>query len=347
MLRRLRHLQCLILMMISFGIWAEPNNSIHDDKVNIGVQTITFFDSERETPIITEIFYPADPKVKAFIPRDVWKREPEARDAEFSKLKRKYPLILFSHGSLGSRLDSVWFMYALVKAGYMVASVDHYGDTWNLTLPKITLQPWLRAKDISFALRALLNHPAFKDHINPEAIGFAGLSQGGLTGIWLAGGEANIYPKPTLDNKAMIDPNLPIDEAMIDGIHYSVGRKNYNDPLIKAFFLMAPDYGFVFDAKGLSKIEKPIYLISGDEDKVVPIQLNILHFAKYINRHQLTILPKAGHFVFLNEPTERGGAVLLPELITDHPSVNRHKVHKQIEQEAVHFFNKQLRKESS
>ena len=129
--------------------------------------------------------YPIDENIKVRSPNGVWLNPLEARDAPLKKDSRKLPLILFSHGDGGSRLDLSWLMANLVGAGYIVASVDHHGNTWNLNLPAESLRRWERPKDISFVLRTLLNHPHFAAVIDSRRIGF-----GGLTGIWLAGGRA-------------------------------------------------------------------------------------------------------------------------------------------------------------
>src|SRR5690606_41854760 len=56
-----------------------------------------------------------------------FKRELTVRDAK--TIKGQYPLVLFSHGNGGSRLSMEWLAQSLVKSGYIVAAVDHWGNT--------------------------------------------------------------------------------------------------------------------------------------------------------------------------------------------------------------------------
>jgi predicted dienelactone hydrolase len=215
----------LILNIISF-----PALSGQQVISKIGVETITFFDKTRERSITTEIMYPVKIKLKTHSFKDVWKDEPEARNAPFNTNK-KYPLILFSHGYRGSRLDSTWLAYALVKHGYIIASVDHYGENWSHSLPKITLTTWERPQDISFVIREILKNPFFENIIDKEKIGFAGFSMGGLTGIWLAGGRANLYKKPSSTNFMMVEKDFSDNQNLIDSINFNLATKSYYDPL--------------------------------------------------------------------------------------------------------------------
>jgi predicted dienelactone hydrolase len=337
-------LPLLLMGCVSFPVMAKLQNNIA-----IGVRTLTFFDATRQRPIITEVFYPVKQQVKASLPdSDVWssqwKREPEARDAPFAQNNHTSPLILFSHGSQGYRLDNVWLAYALVKQGYIVVSVDHYGDTNYLSLAKLEMQIWDRPLDISFALRALLKNSFIQDKIDTKRIGFVGFSKGGLTGILLAGGISNLSNTTSLLEWQKIIPDFTIDEAVINNIDFNQVTKSYQDPLIKAVFLMAPAWGKAFDKTGLQHIHLPIQIVAGEGDKMVPIKDNAHYFAHWIPNNILTILPgKVGHFVFLNEATKIGKKNLPSFIAQDDPSVERHKIHEQVSKQAIQFFSRYLR----
>jgi predicted dienelactone hydrolase len=309
----------------------------------IGVQTVSFFDSRRKRPLIVEVLYPADPSAKAKPIDDVWKNPPVGRDALIKK-QGKLPLILFSHGDGGSRLDNQWFAAELVKAGYIVASVDHYGNTWYLNLPKESLKRWNRAEDISFVLQELLSDSQFSSFIDPNRIGFTGFSLGGLTGIWLIGGKANLFRTPKQNSSHYTELALRSDQETIDSIDYSPAKASYYEPRIKSAFLMAPAYGFAFDFKGLQSIRTPVSIVAGEADSVVPVNENAKHFAKEIPGCKLNILKgKVGHFVFLNEPSETGKKVLQKNLAQDDPSVSRAEIHQKVSHLATEFFDKTLK----
>lgn len=141
----------------------------------------------------------------------------------------------------------------------------------------------------------------------------------------------------------MIEPGFNDALELMDSIDFCEGKKTYFDPMIKAAFLMAPAYGFVFDEGGLSHIKTPLYIVSGARDEMVPVVENAQYFAKWISTSVLNIIPgKVGHYIFLGEPSAIGKKLLTPKLYADDASVNRHQIHKNIEEQAYHFFTKNL-----
>lgn len=316
--------------------------------IKVGVRTLPFFDHNSKRPLVTEIWYPTDSQATPKTQEALWLELPESRDAPFadSAAKKPLPLIIFSHGDGGNRLNLSWLAHALVQKGYIVAAIDHYESRWNsLDLPKITLQRWLRPRDISYGVRQLLHHSLFKEIIDPDKIGFVGFSLGGLTGIWLAGGIANQYRKPSVTESSLVELPLNIDKSSIDSTDFSPAKESYRDPIIKAAFLMAPAYGFAFDVAGLQSIKIPVMIVAGEFDERVPIKENALFFGKSIPNSQIKIFPgKVGHFVFFNETTLFGKKHLPAYLIQDDASINRHNIHQEISELAVQFFNNNLEK---
>ena len=330
----------IVSIFLSFTSVAEQSKQVIHPK--IGVRAVTFFDKSRDRPVTTEIFYPAELKAKTKTPESVWKREAEARDALLSIEKDKYPLLLFSHGHQGDRFNSIWLIYALVKKGYIVASVEHYGDTGDLFIPKEILKSWNRPLDVSFVITELLNDSFIKDRIDSNKIGFVGFSNGGFTGIWLAGGQSENFDVKKILSEYPIAA-IEKDPSLLNNIDYDLAKKSFFDPRIKAYFLMAPSFGFLFDEAGLRKIKKPVFIVSGEEDEVVKIHENAEHYAKYIPNASLWIIPgKVGHYVFLNEPSRLGRKQLPSNLIVDDTSINRAKIHKEVEAAAIKFLNSNL-----
>lgn len=217
---------CSHLMFLIFSIFLKmPISADELLPQKVGATTIPFFDELRKRPLITEVWYPIESQVKA-LPVHSWgQMVDEARDTPFTcKATKKYPLIVMSHGAGGSRDDLAWLGAMLVKQGYIVASVDHYGNTWYMNQPKEALKRWERPKDITYVIDQLLIDPVFGPCINPDKIGFAGFSLGGLAGIWLAGGIANNYEKPTL---AEVNKEFPdADQDLINSIDFSKAKKD-------------------------------------------------------------------------------------------------------------------------
>jgi len=144
-------------------------------------------------------------------------------DAEPERNGAPYPLIVFSHGMGGCGYQSVFYVENLVRAGYVVAAMDHKDAAMcamegkpSISTGKIVLATLkgggdlsttvmilfqdkissmdfsYRPKDISGLIdRALeLNQtdPALKGIMDPEKIGASGHSLGGYTTLAIAGG---------------------------------------------------------------------------------------------------------------------------------------------------------------
>jgi predicted dienelactone hydrolase len=332
-------LSSLFLFLISGWILPLAGN-ITPEK--IGTTTIPFYDALRQRPLITEIWFPVDHSAKAFPVISFWKLAPEVRDVPFVCKNKKLPLILMSHGDSGSRMDNAWLGEYLADHGYLVASVDHYGSTWYLYHPREAVRTWERPKDISYVIEQMLNDPVFGPCINPDKVGFVGFSLGGLTGIWLAGGQANEYQIPSKVSIAPFHLAETSDPDLIRSIDFSKAKKVYKDSRIKAAFLMAPAHGEWFSKVGLDSINIPLYIVDGAGDTVTPPEKNAKYLASSIASAKLEIIPgQAGHFVFLNEFGQLS-KMIPSRFIEDESGVNRKQIHEELAKKALDFFNQTL-----
>ncbi|WP_271591574.1 alpha/beta hydrolase family protein [Bradyrhizobium sp. CCBAU 65884] len=100
----------------------------------------------------------------------------------------KLPLVVFSHGRGG------WFganhdtEEALADAGFIVAAINHPGDTTNDSSRRDTLPVWgSRPADMVRLLDFMLKDWKDRAVIDPAKVGFFGFSLGGYTGLALMG----------------------------------------------------------------------------------------------------------------------------------------------------------------
>jgi predicted dienelactone hydrolase len=179
-----------LAIFVFFLLFSINSYSQSGDYPFIGERTIRFVDSSRNRPLVTEIWYPTTDSIKA-------------GDQSYSPFKRNYtvrngklpsgrfPLIMISHGTGGSRFSLEWLAQSLVKHGFVVAAVDHWGNTYNNKIPLQFFEIWQRPQDISFVITQLLTNSDFNELINTDEIGAAGFSAGGYTVIALAGAVAD------------------------------------------------------------------------------------------------------------------------------------------------------------
>lgn len=309
-----------------------------------GITTFNYFDSERNRPVVTEVWYPVDPESPAKTPPGFWHRCDEARDAALSSKKSKYPLIVMSHGSGGDRYNISWLAEVFAANGYIVAAMDHFGNTWNNKIPEAYAKPWERPKDISFVLDQLLSNSSFKDHIDLSRIGFVGYSLGGATGIWIAGAEAMDLNTDCVKENATADLAGIATPDLFEKIDFKEAAGSLRDPRISVVMVMAPALGWMFEQSSLEKIDIPVFIVAPETDKVVPTEKNAKIFASKIARSTLKILPgEATHYVFLARANAVGKRFLDPRYCEDPVSIDRKKLHDDIAKSSILFFDDKLR----
>jgi len=314
--------------------------------------------------LITNIWYPAE---KTAVEQSQWIGAADnpfanagkaALDAPIVAAPEKLPLILLSHGTGASSLMMAWLGTTLASHGFMAVAVNHPG---NNALEDYTLQGfslwWERATDLSKVLDALLADATLGAHIDAKRVGAAGFSLGGYTVIELAGGisETARYQEFCKSPKA---DGMCVDPVEFPGISAKAtelakndatfqaaladGGKSHRDVRMRAIFAMAPALGPAFDPASLAKIAVPAQIVTGADDKVVPIETSAKFFAAHIPGAQLTIMQAVGHYTFL-ATCDQLGRTSRPELCLDNAGILRDDIHGQTANLAWHFFETNLK----
>ena len=177
-------------------------------------------------------------------------------DAEIDNNDRPYPLIIFSHGLGGMRMQNTIQMEALASEGYIALAIDHAYDAnitlfddggaadyrsgaegelnaqefWALRIPQINT----RAEDVSFVLNHIGNLQEEKDSfwqsIDLDRIGIMGHSFGGATSIVASSRDKRLSACINLDGWM-----VPVESSIIQsgmGIPFLfMGRPKWNTEL--------------------------------------------------------------------------------------------------------------------
>lgn len=109
------------------------------------------------------------------------------------------PLVVLSHGYGGSWRNLNWLAARLAHQGYIVVAPDHPGTTTFDRNPRQASMGWLRPRDLSLAIDAVLADPALAGRADPGRIAAIGHSLGGWSVTALAG--------------ARFDPDLFADDC--------------------------------------------------------------------------------------------------------------------------------------
>lgn len=316
----------------------------------IGQRTLQLTDQARHRPLVTEVWYPTTDTLKksdqTFSP---FIRQPTVRNGPLPG--KPLPLIMISHGTGGGRLTMEWLAQGLAQNGFVVAAVDHWGNTYDNKIPLEFLKPWERPLDISFVLTALLADQAIKPAIDPLRMGAIGFSFGGYTVLALAGAELDYNMLLTYyktEGRQKLDvPELPGASKYIDDPALTEGVKKIGvlkDNRLKAFFSISPSLGEGFvRPQQVARVQAPVYIIGTQSDSMSPVRPNARHYHQLIAGSNYYEFPgKTGHYVMLNEAIEEVKKSD-PTYFTDDPSVNRHEVHKRVVELSTQFFGRKLR----
>lgn len=337
-------LTAIFLCLFPITKWSEGHfYAIELEPSKTGITTLEFYDAERGRPIVTEIWYPIHAETPSKPSCGFWMRCEEARDAPLSKANVLYPLIMMSHGNGGDRFNLAWLAEILAANGFVVAAIDHYGNTWNNKIPQCFATPWERPKDISFALSELLKSPFLEGRIDPEKIGFAGYSLGGATGMWIAGGKIAQIPAEKIGEFCTNEMPGIVSEELASQIDFNQAKKDYADSRVSAVFAIAPALGDLFDSNSLKAVEIPVCIIAAAKDQITPFERNAKWFSRQLSRATLKVFENdCTHYVFLSRASLIGKRVLESRFCEDPDSVDRLKIHQEVGKTAVQFFNSSL-----
>ncbi|MCA9554230.1 MAG: dienelactone hydrolase family protein [Myxococcales bacterium] len=255
----------------------------------VGVQTLTVVDPRRFDPdtripriLTVEVWYPARASARGqpgavypfedFLPdeydeaaRSLGGFETGAvRDAEAVDGER-FPLVLFSHGSGGVRVQSTFLTEYLASHGYVVAAPDHKGNTLEDVLAAGTIditsfgQSFLdRPADILMLIDALDGKFSF----DPKRVGAAGHSFGAVTSL----------------RAAAMDTRVQAVVSQAPGSHLATWLE-----------LERP----------LEELGIPVMIQEGAKDDTVPVEENARTFKPHLAKPWFYLsLDDAGHFTF-------------------------------------------------
>lgn len=356
----------LVLLFISAPAFAQKKAEF-----KVGMTTRLFTDQSRTNwtgdaprPLLTTVWYPAS---KDATEQEITIGAPDkplfisgraARNAKVLPSKKRYPLIVLSHGGGGAALQMMWLGEYLAKRGYIVAAANHHGAT--AAEDQYTAQGfilwWERSRDLTVTIDKMLADEEFGKLINRDKIGVAGFSVGGTTAISIAGGIfnpqafENFCGSPQRDANCNLQPEAPMSLADFDKIKdkdaviaasLKRARASYLDKRVKAVFAIAPAIGGGFTPEDLTPIKIPVEIFVGESDPQAPAKTNAELFHRSIKKSKLVVLPEVEHYTFLSE-CATAGKEMLPQFCRDAESVNRAAIHKKVSEMAFKFFWKNL-----
>jgi predicted dienelactone hydrolase len=246
------------------------------------------------------------------------------------------PLVVISHGHGGSLLGHHDLAETLADAGFVVAAINHPGDTFSDMSRAAEIAEFVeRPTDIKRLVDYMLSGAPDAAKTDPQKIGFFGFSRGGYTGLVLAGGDPDFLHA----NIPCPDPDLPICRQVRNN---EVPREpSTHDPRIRAYVLADPLDAFP-TASSLKNVTAPIQLWASQfgGDGVLPETAPALAGA-LPRRPEFHLVADAAHFVFLT-PCTKQMMENAAQLCMDAKGFDRAAFHKKFNEKALEFLKSKL-----
>lgn len=278
----------------------------------------------------------------------------------------RFPLVLISHCTAGSRLAHHDTAEALARAGFVVAAPTHPGDNGNdtslLFLPEqITARP----RHISTTISRLLRTPETAPMIDPTRIGVIGFGTGGATALMLAGARPDgsryagycerTTPGDPYCTKWASERLARLPEALrppkpVPGAPGTAGAATpeaanvathptaTEDSRVRAVALVAPGYGMLFPRAALTRVTIPVAIVKADDDEVnrAPLHADALR-AALPRSPEFAVLAGADHYALMAS-CPPGLRRDLPELCGGVDDDTRQTIHQALNARLVRFF---------
>lgn len=304
-----------------YGVGVQSLDLIHKDQLDV-INRKDGVTPSYDRPLKVEVWYPAnipvdkeeievydqimgnnrDPK-RPMIPYTFKGRS--LRDAAPLKSAEPYPLIILSHGYLGTRLLFTYLGENLASKGYVVASINHTESTYdNAGAFHSTLLN--RSLDQLFVLNEMdrLGQAGSGSFlaglVNASTTGIVGYSMGGYGVLNTAG--AGYSPAALNVFKAISGGSDALKIRCTGNEEYLASI----DDRIKAVVAFAP-WGMergAWDAEGLKGLKTPTFFVAGSQDDISGYEKGvkaIYDLAINADRYMLTYI-NARHNVAPNPP---------------------------------------------
>ena len=253
----------------------------------------------------------------------------------------RLPLIVVTHGRRGSVFGHIDTAAALADAGFVVAAINHPGDT---------ARDSSRTDDFSVLVERPADMKRLTDFmlgawqeaaiLDPQRIGLFGFSRGAYTGLVVIGGNPDFAALAPLCEKA--------DTASSKCRDIREGRvptaPAIHDLRVRAAVLADPPlFEGLFNRERLADVTIPMLLwrsaLGGDG--VTPDAVEAL-VPLLPTRPDYRIVPNSAHFSFI-APCPPKLAEAAPILCTDPPGFDRIAFHNEFNAAAVAFFRAHLK----
>jgi predicted dienelactone hydrolase len=261
-------------------------------------QTLTFFDRQRNRTIPVDIY---------------WSQE-----------NTENPLVVLSHGFGSNRRNLNYLARHLASHGINVAAIEHPGSNAtaiNRVVGKENLAKLLsatefidRPKDVTFLLDELakLNTQPGRlgRKLNTENVSIIGHSLGGYTALALVGGEINLERLRKFCKDSLSISESPGDWLQCAASSLQDNKLRLQDKRIKSAIALNPLVGQIFGTKGLTKITKPVLILTGTQDAITPALKHQIEPFAQLRGEKYLLTAIGGTHLSISDPNSTANSIV-------------------------------------
>lgn len=251
----------------------------------------------------------------------------------------QHPVVLFSHGMGGTDRSQAWLAAALAERGAITVMVNHPNSTWGDFNMSEGVEHWTRAKDMSAALDAVLDLPAFTNALDMKRVMAAGFSYGGWTALSLGGAKGNHAGsvEACMTFTDMEACGLLLSKGVnMQGIDPVLWNASYSDERVTNVAAIDPGFVWGLDQSDIADLVPSALVIGfgGDGDRMLATDFDRSGLSDHLGDRKIVRFDPAYHFSAMPICTPAGEAILVEEnddpVCTDPAGSDRARIHATI-----------------
>ncbi len=241
------------------------------------------------------------------------------RDGQPDKSGAPYPLIIFSHGLGGARIQSVFYAEHLASHGFVVIAADHPGSAFadllsgraERILESFARRPLEVLQLLDYAVQLNAEDELLRGMIDTETVGVSGHSFGGYTALAAGGAQLNVNALREGCEGGKLPAQLCLYVQSEEVIWRARGLTAApeglypptTDPRIKAVVALAPSSAPLFGAEGAAALRVPLMILVGSKDNATPPERDSFPIYEAVSspRKALVVFENGGHYLFIEE----------------------------------------------
>ena len=331
---------CLFMALLLHCI--VPCRTLALESYNVGFRTLGYWGGMKGLRLDINVWYPTIRREKEFqyTPWTLY----GARNGK--AVEGRFPLVLVSHATPGTRFSYHDTCYALAARGFVVAALTHPNDCMNnmdniFTWRQLTA----RTQELSGAIGVLEEDREMTASIDWNRIGVLGFGAGGAAALLLGGAL------PNCDAWAGYCGDVPRGDIYCNSWTYEKMqaicasfplKKSLADTRIKAVAIAQPGYAMLFGGDALRYFYPPLLVLASNRDTIQLRKQDAEAIARAMpGKAQFTRLKGADMGALMAACPETFAAEL-PELCRSVSRTERAAIHGAMQDALGEFFLKHL-----